>query len=592
MNAPPENALSIQVPADFQPPTPARVLPPAGAAASITSSSGSFDLAVSLQAGAGLTREICHTRVDFAYTETSDVILERALEQLGAEPDCVAEGIEVSLDDPADGMLDKEDQFAEPPALSVSAPNLTGSRILLTMRALPGAANDVCFTPKALLSRYRGQATIMKLKPLTLATGAAGGTLRFSQRTGVGSCTRTITTTLGQTASDIATSIADAVHNAGIPGPADCRASQNARDVDRQGDTLFMAFTDGLTICSSDAGVGFVFGPEEIDLVFNKPPVALCHDTTLAAGSGCTASVVRSDVDAGSFDPDGPLPDCTPAPTGPFGLGPHDVTLTCTDGQGATSSCHSTVTVVDNTPPALACPISINNICTGPNGAPSTFSTSVTDNCTGVGAVNCSRVSGSTFALGTTLVTCNVSDASANAAACSFNVSVALGDSTACCPAGTNVMVGTTSNDTINGSSGRDCIIAKGGQDTINGNGGDDLISGGAGDDIINGGPGNDLVFGGAGQDRLSGNAGNDVMSGGDGDDQCYGGDDNDTLLGGQGQDRLFGENGNDTLVGETGDDHLEGGAGNDSLDGDGAHDVCIGGAGTDVFLVCESQTQ
>jgi hypothetical protein len=606
MNAPPENALSITVPGDFQPPTPAlvrhapigapkskvRTAVAGGVAADMTTGSGSFDLAVSLQAGAGNTRELCHTTVHFDYSETSDTILERAVDQLAAEPDCTAQGIVSKFIGPLDEDGGEEDEFQEPPSISVTAPLLEGSRSLVTMRALPGAATGVCFAAKDLLSRFRGQATIMKLKPITLTTGALGGALTVSQTSGIGTCTRTLTTTAGESQLDLATAIADAFQNAGVPGPADCRARENARDFDRSGDTLFMAFTDRITLCSTDPGVGFVLGPEEIDLTFNKLPVALCQDKTLNADTACSATVGRADVDAGSFDPDGPTPTCTPSPTGPLGLGPHDITLTCTDNQGATSSCHSTVTVVDATPPALTCPVSINAACTSPSGATATFTRTATDNCSGLGTITCSRTSGGTFALGTTLVGCSVSDAAGNTSTCNFNVTVSLGDDPVCCPAGTHVILGSSNNDTLNGTSGRDCILGRGGQDTINGNGGDDVISGGAGDDIVSGGPGNDIIFGGTGQDRLSGNAGNDFIDGNDADDFCYGGDDNDTLLGGAGQDHLYGENGDDTLVGETGDDTLDGGSGNDSLDGDGLHDVCIGGPGTDVFLVCESQTQ
>jgi hypothetical protein len=323
----------------------------------------------------------------------------------------------------------------------------------------------------------------------------------------------------------------------------------------------------------------------------NQPPVALCADVLVPVGATCQATIVAGDVDAGSFDPDGPPPNCTLDTTGPFGLGAFGVTLTCVDAEGASAQCTATVTVVDETPPVLACPVSVNVPCTSANGAVATFSATAVDNCGSVTPV-CAPPSGSTFPLGTTLDTCNVSDASGNAASCSFQVTVALGDNPVCCPAGTNVILGNSNNNTLNGTNGADCILGRGAQDTINGNGGNDFISGGDGDDVINAGAGNDVCFGGSGQDRMSGAAGNDVMSGGDGDDQCFGGDSDDTLLGGQGQDRLLGENGNDRLVGETGDDRLEGGAGDDVLDGSGLHDVCLGGPGTDVFLVCETQTQ
>jgi Ca2+-binding RTX toxin-like protein len=208
------------------------------------------------------------------------------------------------------------------------------------------------------------------------------------------------------------------------------------------------------------------------------------------------------------------------------------------------------------------------------------------------GSVNCTINPTGPFAVGTTGVTLTCTDSVGATATCTASVHVGPGNTRACCPAGTNVIVGTASNNTLNGTAGADCILGLGGQDTINGLGGNDIISGGDGNDVLSGGAGNDRLFGGAGQDNLSGGIGNDVLGGNDGDDQCSGGDGADAVLGGQGQDRLFGDGGNDRLTGNAGDDRLEGGAGDDFLDGSGLHDVCIGGAGTDTFLVCETQTQ
>lgn len=160
------------------------------------------------------------------------------------------------------------------------------------------------------------------------------------------------------------------------------------------------------------------------------------------------------------------------------------------------------------------------------------------------------------------------------------------------CPAGTNVIVGTSNNDTLVGTAGNDCIVALGGQDQISGGAGNDTIFAGDGDDVVDGGSGNDVIHGGSGQDRLTGGIGTDELNGGEGDDQLFGGAGADVLRGGSGQDQLRGDDGNDALFGEAGDDNLQGGAGNDSLDGGGLHDVCLGGPGTDSFANCQQQQQ
>jgi hypothetical protein len=193
------------------------------------------------------------------------------------------------------------------------------------------------------------------------------------------------------------------------------------------------------------------------------------------------------------------------------------------------------------------------------------------------------------FPLGATTITWRLTDIFGNTVSVAQTVNAVLGDDASCCPAGTNVIVGTSNNDTLTGTSGADCIIALGGQDTVNGGGGDDLISGGDGNDVIHGGLGNDRVYGGAGQDLLYGDDGNDSLFGNDGDDQCFGGIGNDFLYGGEGQDVLNGEDGIDQLFGENGDDRMSGGAGNDVLNGGAGHNACSGGSGTNQFTSCET---
>jgi hypothetical protein len=193
------------------------------------------------------------------------------------------------------------------------------------------------------------------------------------------------------------------------------------------------------------------------------------------------------------------------------------------------------------------------------------------------------------FVLGSRTINWTMTDTLGNTVTVPQTITAILGDDVSCCPAGINVIRGTSNNDQITGTAGPDCILALGGQDTINGGGGDDVISAGEGDDIVHGGLGNDRIYGGGGQDLLYGDDGNDTLSGGTGDDQCWGGAGNDVIFGGDGQDKLFGEDGGDTLYGENGDDRLSGGTGNDVLDGGPDHNACSGGSGTNQYLRCET---
>ena len=68
----------------------------------------------------------------------------------------------------------------------------------------------------------------------------------------------------------------------------------------------------------------------------------------------------------------------------------------------------------------------------------------------------------------------------------------------------TPTIVGNNSNNTINGTQGRDIIHGQGGNDTINGLGGNDVICGGLGNDRLNGQQGTDFCDGGAGNDTVT----------------------------------------------------------------------------------------
>jgi CSLREA domain-containing protein len=113
---------------------------------------------------------------------------------------------------------------------------------------------------------------------------------------------------------------------------------------------------------------------------------------------------------------------CSPPSGSTFPKGSTMVTCSATAG----SSCPFTVTVNDTQPPTITCPANLTQSTDpGQCTAVVTFSNpTVNDNCPGVGSPVCAPPSGSTFPLGTTTVTCTVSDASGNPASCNFTVTV------------------------------------------------------------------------------------------------------------------------------------------------------------------------
>jgi uncharacterized repeat protein (TIGR01451 family) len=105
------------------------------------------------------------------------------------------------------------------------------------------------------------------------------------------------------------------------------------------------------------------------------------------------------------------------------------ITWTATDHASPAnqSSCQQTVTVADHEPPAISCPGNITkNNDPGICGAVVTYTTPVgSDNCSGATTAQTAGLpSGSTFPVGTTTNTFEVTDSSGNKTSCSFTVTV------------------------------------------------------------------------------------------------------------------------------------------------------------------------
>ena len=114
---------------------------------------------------------------------------------------------------------------------------------------------------------------------------------------------------------------------------------------------------------------------------------------------------------------------CAPASGSTFAIGTSTVTCTATDAALNTSATTLTVTVRDTTAPVLGPVTNRTAEATSATGAAVTYGTpSATD---AVGAsVSCAPASGSTFAIGTSTVTCTATDAALNSSTKTFTVTV------------------------------------------------------------------------------------------------------------------------------------------------------------------------
>ena len=125
-----------------------------------------------------------------------------------------------------------------------------------------------------------------------------------------------------------------------------------------------------------------------------------------------------------------PTVSCSPGSGSTFPVGTTTVSCTARDHASPpnTSAAKTfSVTVGDRTPPVLSnVPANMTVAATGPGGAIVAYPLpTATDNVDQAPSVSCSPPSSSTFALGTTTVTCTATDASGNHATASFTITVA-----------------------------------------------------------------------------------------------------------------------------------------------------------------------
>jgi uncharacterized repeat protein (TIGR01451 family) len=110
-------------------------------------------------------------------------------------------------------------------------------------------------------------------------------------------------------------------------------------------------------------------------------------------------------------------------------------------------------------------------------------------------------------------------------------------------------IVGTSGDDVLTGTDGKDVIVARAGRDQVSALGNKDLVCSRGGADLVDAGPDADRVSGARGRDVLKGRSGGDELRGGRGRDRLRGNSGNDLLRGGRGRDRCRGGPGSDTVI-------------------------------------------
>jgi hypothetical protein len=218
------------------------------------------------------------------------------------------------------------------------------------------------------------------------ATGPSGAVVTFTASASDGSLTPTCTPSSGSTfplgSTTVSCSVTD---SAGVTGSA----SFNVTVVDRTPATLTLP-SDMTVEATSSSGAVVTFSASALDLVDGSVPVS-----------------------------------CTPASGSTFPVGTTKVSCSATDQAGNTATGTFAVTVQqDPLPPVVTVPPDMTVSATGPSGAVVMFTASASDVVDGSMTPTCTPSSGSTFALGSTTVTCTITDNAGLTGSASFKVTV------------------------------------------------------------------------------------------------------------------------------------------------------------------------
>ena len=202
----------------------------------------------------------------------------------------------------------------------------------------------------------------------------------------------------------------------GIASSNGCNTTTLSTETGQQGTTLTCSVTNGAGL-SSSASVTV-----RIDLT--APTLSLPQSVVVDPGSSSGTAVSYNPSGSDSLSGLDKL-SCTPPSGSTFPAGNTAVSCSATDKAGNAATGTFAVTVQDKTPPVLIVPGDITVEATGPKGAVVTFTVSALDSVDGSLTPTCTPSPGSTFALGSTAVSCSVKDKAGNPASASFKVNVA-----------------------------------------------------------------------------------------------------------------------------------------------------------------------
>jgi hypothetical protein len=188
--------------------------------------------------------------------------------------------------------------------------------------------------------------------------------------------------------------------------------------------STFALGTTAVQCSATDRAGNSASGSFEVTVADRTPPTLNLPDTLNVRATSRSGAIVNYTATASDAVDTNVTTVCTPRSGALFGLGSTTVTCRATDSSGNTATGSFRVVVGDTTPPVLALPSDLTIEATSSAGATVSFSVGAEDEVDGSIAPVCSPRAGSTFPLGTTTVTCRVTDSAGNSASGTFRVNV------------------------------------------------------------------------------------------------------------------------------------------------------------------------
>jgi len=239
-----------------------------GAPANIAAAAA-FDLIPSVQGRNGV-QVLCTASVNLQAGDTPLKALLTTRDAVNSTPACQQNAVSAVVRGTPPEAKQEEDLLASPPRLALRASNAVGGQLFTSLRTAPGSATGECFDVNGIGSPVRNQIAVMKVDLETAPGGAAGGNVTVLERSNLGACFVKVKTDPGESAAQIASSLANVFQASGVPGPANCPALQNPRDITADGTSIISVVASELQVCNNDKNLGFLIGPKELPNVQHR----------------------------------------------------------------------------------------------------------------------------------------------------------------------------------------------------------------------------------------------------------------------------------------------------------------------------------